>query len=110
LHIGRTLLRDGDGSTAWRDWIDAAGIDRMPTTNTLVIPDPNVRVQAVMDGQGIALYDYLVDDEVVAGRLYQYPLISLDEYGYYLVYPDDVSNDDAIRIFRDWIIRQASPA
>ncbi len=56
-------------------------------SDNLVIPDPNVRVQAVIDGQGIALYDRLVDDEVAAGRLYQYREVSLDDYGYYLVYP-----------------------
>ncbi len=46
-----------------------------------------MRVQAVIDGQGVALYDFLVDDEVAAGRLYQYRPVSLDAYGYYLVYP-----------------------
>jgi DNA-binding transcriptional LysR family regulator len=72
-----------------------------------VIPDPNVRVQAVIDGQGIALYDRLVEDEVAAGRLYRYQPVRLENYGYYLVYPREPGADSAIGVFRDWIMREA---
>ncbi len=72
-----------------------------------MIPDPNVRVQAVIDGQGIALYDRLVEDEVAAGRLYQYRPVSLDDYGYYLVYPQVAQQSSAIMTFRDWILQEA---
>lgn len=102
-----TLLHDRDGSRAWMDWFAAAGIEWSGASDDLVIPDPNVRVQAVIDGQGIALYDFLVADEVAAGRLYQYRPVSLSEYGYYLVYPRLAGVDSASRIFRDWIIQQA---
>ncbi len=101
------LLHDRDGSEAWMDWFAAADIEWLPGSDDLVIPDPNVRVQAVIDGQGIALYDHLVDDEVAAGRLYQYEPIRLNEYGYYLVYPRALDADSAIMIFRDWIMQQA---
>lgn len=107
---GQTLLHDRDGSRAWMDWFSAAGIEWLPGSNDLVIPDPNVRVQAVIDGQGIALYDFLVEDEVKAGRLYQYQPVSLDAYGYYLVYPQGVKSASAIKIFRDWIMQEAAVA
>mgnify|MGYP006444644153 CR=1 FL=1 len=45
------LLHDRDDSPAWRDWFEADGLDWVPSSNHLVIPDPNVRAQAVMDGQ-----------------------------------------------------------
>jgi DNA-binding transcriptional LysR family regulator len=102
-----TLLHDRDGSEAWMDWFDTAAIAWSGRSDDLVIPDPNVRVQAVADGQGIALYDRLVDDEVASGRLYQYREVSLDDYGYYLVYPRRVEPNSAIGIFRDWIMREA---
>jgi len=105
----QTLLHDRDGSQAWRDWFAAAGFEWMPGSNDLVIPDPNVRVQAVIDGQGIALYDFLVEDEVEAGRLYQYQPVRLDAYGYYLVYQRGVESTSAIKIFRDWIMQEANP-
>ena len=89
------------------DWFAAAGLQWTPGSNDLVIPDPNVRVQAVIDGQGIALYDFLVDDEVKSGRLYQYQPVTLGAYGYYLVYPRGTGSDSAIKIFRDWIMQEA---
>jgi len=49
------LLQDRDGSDAWADWHTAAGLPYQPAGDGLVIPDPNVRVQAVIDGQGVAL-------------------------------------------------------
>ncbi len=106
----QTLLHDRDGSEAWMDWFAAAGIEWMPGSNDLVIPDPNVRVQAVIDGQGIALYDFLVEDEVEAGRLYQYRPVRLEAYGYYLVYPRGVGSTSAIKNFRDWIMQEAAVA
>lgn len=101
------LLHDRDGSEAWMDWFAAAGIEWTSGSDSLVIPDPNVRVQAVIDGQGIALYDFLVDDEVAAGRLYQYQPVTLDTYGYYLVYPRGLDSTSAIITFRDWIMQEA---
>ena len=104
----QTLLHDRDGSEAWSDWFVAAGIEWSPRSDDLVIPDPNVRVQAVIDGQGIALYDFLVDDEVQAGRLYQYRPVCLDDYGYYLVYPRELETASAVKSFRDWIMQEAA--
>ena len=103
----QTLLHDRDSSTAWFDWFARAGIDWAPASGDLVIPDPNVRVQAMIDGQGVALYDRLVADEVAAGRLYQYRAIEMEEYGYYLVYPMAVERDSPVIVFRDWIMQEA---
>ena len=104
---GHPLLHDRDGSEAWSDWFDRAGIEWAPGSGNLVIPDPNVRVQVVADGQGFALYDWLVEDEVAAGRLYQYREVELSEYGYYLIYPENVDKDSPVSVFRDWIMREA---
>jgi DNA-binding transcriptional LysR family regulator len=103
----QTLLHDRDDSRAWIDWFAEAGIDWTPGAEGLVIPDPNVRVQAVIDGQGIALYDSLVSDEVAAGRLYQYQPVRLEAYGYYLVFPREADPESAVMIFRDWIMQEA---
>jgi len=103
----QTLLHDRDNSDAWADWFSAADIEWSSGSDDLVIPDPNVRVQAVIDGQGVALYDRLVDDEVATGRLYQYRPVSLDAYGYYLVYPRGLDPASAIKTFRDWIMQEA---
>jgi DNA-binding transcriptional LysR family regulator len=99
----QTLLHDRDDSLAWQDWFDAANLDYAPSRNSRVIPDPNVRVQAVIDNQGIALNDSLVAGEISRGQLFQYPDVMMDDYGYYLVYPKLALNQAAIQAFRDWI-------
>ena len=101
-----TLLHDREGSQAWLEWYEAAGLPYRPKRESLVIPDPNVRVQAVIDGQGIALNDFLVDAELSNGQLFQISPIEMKEYGYYLAYPRETLNIPALKAFRDWIIAE----
>ena len=105
---GTPLLHDRDGSDAWRDWFKAAGRAYPATPNDLVIPDPNVRVQAVIDGQGLALNDDLVGDDLVAGRLARLSPVALDDYGYFLAYPKGALNAAGCRAFRDWVLAEAA--
>ncbi len=103
-----TLLHDRDDGEAWRDWHDAAGLPYRSTRDELVVPDPNVRVQAVIDGQGVALNDALVATELADGRLSQVSTTELGDYGYFLAYPKGALSIPALRAFRDWIVNQAS--
>ena len=104
------LLDDRENSTAWQDWFERAGLEWRPGAANLVIPDPNVRVQAVKDGQGIGLYDELVQDEIVAGNLYQDQTVELSEYGYFLIYPKSshIDQQSLIEVFREWILEEAA--
>ena len=101
------LLHDRDDSTAWEDWSRAAGLPYTPKRNPLVIPDPNVRVQAVIDGQGVALNDVLVADEIAAGRMARVSRIGLVAYGYHLVFPKPGRPGAGRAAFRDWILEEA---
>ncbi len=101
------LLHDRDGSTAWEDWHEAAGLPYRPSRDGLVIPDPNVRVQAVIDGQGVALNDALVADELAAGQLHRVSAIELSNYGYFLAYPKGALGNPGLEAFRDWILDEA---
>lgn len=82
-----TLLRDHDDSNAWTDWLDVAHFAPQSRRDTLIIPDPNVRVQAVIDGQGIALMDALIDRELQEHKLFRLSQVTLQDYGYFLVRP-----------------------
>jgi DNA-binding transcriptional LysR family regulator len=104
---GQTLLHDRDDSNAWLDWYMAAGLSYPPDRDDLVIPDPNVRVQAVIDNQGVALNDSLVDAELAIGQLFQISDVELADYGYYLVYLDGTLKNPAMKAFRDWIMLEA---
>lgn len=101
-----TLLRDHDGSNAWSDWFQAAGLLVQTRKDTLIIPDPNVRVQAVIDGQGIALNDALVARELEDGRLVRLADAELSSYGYFLVRPRTVDMSQSAREFVGWLCQQ----
>ncbi|MER3355642.1 MAG: LysR substrate-binding domain-containing protein [Hoeflea sp. D1-CHI-28] len=102
-----TLLRDRDDSSAWIDWFARAGLPYAGEADTLIIPDPNVRVQAVIDGQGVGLNDGLVEPELVAGKLHRLSEDALDDYGYFLAYyPETIGRADT-RDFVDWMVSMA---
>ena len=101
-----TLLRDHDDSNAWTDWLNAAGLPHQSRRDTLIIPDPNVRVQAVIDGQGIALMDRLVSRELNDARLFRLSSVELSDYGYFLARPHRKEPSAIVDTFIDWISRQ----
>ena len=101
------LLADSSGSTGWQEWHHKAGLDYRPMQNRLVIPDSNDRVQAVIDGQGIALWDALVQNELDSGELCYLSEVALDDVGYYLVYTALATDRNAVvETFIDWISHQ----
>ncbi|MEM7348107.1 MAG: LysR substrate-binding domain-containing protein [Chloroflexota bacterium] len=103
-----TLLHDHEESDAWRDWYEAASFPYRPKQDSLVIPDPNVRVQAVIHGQGVALNDSLVSNELTTGQLVQISPIELPAYGYHLSYMGGALSNPALRAFHDWIVTEVS--
>lgn len=98
-----TLLRDHDDSTAWSDWYTAAGLSHQTRKDTLIIPDPNVRVQAVIDGQGIALNDRLIKQEIEEGKLVRLSEVELSSYGYFLARPASGPNAHSVEEFVQWL-------
>lgn len=100
------LLGDSSGDAGWRAWHEAAGRPYQPSRSSLVIPDSNSRVQAVIDGQGLALWDELVAPEFEAGTLVPVSDIWLESSGYYIVYPKPVMTK-AAAAFCDWIGSEA---
>lgn len=101
------LLHDTEDSTAWQDWHRAARIPYRAKPNELVIPDPNVRVQAVVDGQGLALNDALVQREIADGLLFKVSEVELKDYGYFLAYRQGSLVNPALSDFRNWILSES---
>lgn len=98
-----TLLRDHDNSNAWSDWFGMAGLPPQTRKDTLIIPDPNVRVQAVIDGQGIALNDALVDRELQEGLLVRLSEVELSSYGYFIAKPRSANRSRSVDAFAAWL-------
>ena len=103
-----TLLQDNEESQAWREWHRAVGLPYRKIRSTLVIPDPNVRVQSTIHGQGAALNDNLVDREIKEGELHRISDVSLNDYGYFLAYRKGAIANPALKSFRDWIHAEAA--
>ena len=98
-----TLLRDREGSNVWTEWYQQAGLTPLLRADTLIVPDPNVRVQAVADGQGVALNDALIEREVADGNLYRLSDVQLDHYGYFLAFEEHRQSESAISTFLSWL-------
>ncbi len=101
------LLRDRDDSNAWSDWLTAAHLPQQSRQDVLIVPDPNVRVQAVIDGQGIALMDDLVSADLEAQRLFRLSDIELPDYGYFLIQPHNTVATEAVAAFSEWVTNQS---
>jgi len=98
-----TLLRDHEDSDAWSEWYERAGLLPKRHTDTLIIPDPNVRVQAVLDGQGVALNDDLVEQEIKNGTLFRLSPVELSDYGYFLSYEPSATQNPDVTAFMQWL-------
>jgi len=101
--LSTPLLLDSSESTGWQDWFDLAGLDFSQSQKGLSIADSNSRVQAVIDGQGIALWDLLVSPEVSSGRLHYLSDIWLDNYGYYVQAKKSNLESKAVGLFLNWL-------
>ena len=101
--LSTPLLLDSSESTGWQDWFDLAGLDFSQSQKGLSIADSNSRVQAVIDGQGIALWDRLVSPEVSSGRLHYLSDIWLDDYGYYVQAKKSNLESKAVDLFLNWL-------
>ena len=98
-----TLLRDRESSNAWSQWYHHAGLIPLERADTLIVPDPNVRVQAVLDGQGVALNDSLVNQEIAEGKLFRLGNVELSNYGYFLAFESSYLDDAPASLFMRWI-------
>ena len=97
------LLGDSSGDAGWRAWHKAAGLPYAPSRASLTIPDSNSRVQAVVDGQGIALWDDLVASEFGNGTLVRLSDVRVENAGYFLVFTDQPMSQSA-EAFLDWLL------
>jgi len=100
------LLGDSSGDAGWKAWHQAAELPYQPSVSSLTIPDSNTRVQAVIDGQGLGLWDDLVAPEISVGQLVKVSNVALDDSGYTIVLPR-AARHAAANAFIDWIRAEA---
>ncbi len=64
-------------------------------------------MQAVIDGQGIALWDDLVAPEIISGQLVELTDRKLDTSGYYLVFTKE-PHAIQVQAMIDWLFAQTA--
>ena len=109
LHV---KLDDRPRHYFWEMLSRAVNRPDLKTDRGLVFDTSQLAAQYAISGEGLALVDpMLFRDEIAAGKLVRPFDISLDDgYGYYLsTHPEDLSNE-AVALFRSWLIARFSTA
>ena len=96
----------------WKRWLAKAGVvEPEGTAQSGIWLDSQVMEgNAAIAGHGMAiLLPTFWKSELAAGRLVApIPIISLDGFSYWLVYPEHKRNLPKIKAFRDWILAQVA--
>jgi len=96
----------------WRRWLDRAGVvaPEGSASQGIWLDSQIMEGNAAMAGHGLAmLMPVYWPADLAAGRLVApFPLISLDGFSIWLVYPEHKRNQPKIRAFRDWLLAEVA--
>ena len=92
----------------WDTWLRAAGAKRVDASRGSRFSQPDLALQAAVDGAGVVLgWRFLAADDVAAGRLVQPFRLALPlRSAFYLVYPEANADRQEIVTFRDWLLKE----
>jgi LysR family transcriptional regulator, glycine cleavage system transcriptional activator len=115
---GKPLIHDLSvdahmGFTSWADWLVRAGAKKVDASRGMQINNSAAVLQAAIDGHGVALArSVMVSDDIAAGRLLKlFPNMAHPaELAYYIVYRSESASLPKLVAFREWLIREATPA
>ena len=108
--LARRTLIHIDDRTAWKRWLDAAGVDGIDLSRGPVLTQASMALDAAIDGQGVALArSALAAWDLIGGRLVQPFDLSLTvPYAYWIVCPKATAQLPKIATFRDWLLAEAA--
>src|SRR3954470_19524510 len=111
-----TLLHDdstdvSEALPGWKMWLIAAGIDGVDWRQGSHFEPSALAIEAAAGGLGVALAPaVLVEADLASGRLVRLDTAELSEpFAYYLVYPSDRSEREAVKAFRGWLFCELNP-
>lgn len=110
LELNQHVLIHEENHTAWQQWFAKATGTQMEAKKGFHIDDTNVRMNAVLNGQGImlgcpALLQPLIDKHEMV-TLFD---VGLSEYAYYLAYPKQANLSTQEQEFIAWVQSIAIP-
>jgi LysR family glycine cleavage system transcriptional activator len=94
----------------WHLWFQAQGIDEIGPPRGPSFDDSGLLLKAVLAGQGAGLLPAaMVALEIAEGRLVKLAdVVLLDDFAYYLVYPEASRERPKVAAFRAWILSAAA--
>ena len=97
-------------AATWQDWLASGGLAPGSAPRGLIINDYALVIQAVMEGQGIALgWRHLTERLVKTGLLVRLTNHTLRTgNGFYVIRSRDAELTDRVRQVRDWLIAATS--
>jgi LysR family glycine cleavage system transcriptional activator len=108
-----TLLHDdstgeSEALPGWKMWLLAAGIDGVDWRKGSHFDQSALAIEAAASGLGIALAPaVLVESDLESGRLVRLDSAEVHEpFAYYLVYPADRTDREAVKAFRAWLFSE----
>ncbi len=107
---GQVLLHSLARPDDWRDWLAAAGGDKVDPTRGLRFESSSLSYQAAIDGMGVAIGQMaLVIDDLEAGRLVPaVDFVFQTGNAYYVTYVERAARHPQLVEFRDWIVEEAA--
>ena len=93
----------------WAMWFQAHGCADTGPARGASFDDAGLLLKAVLAGQGAGLLpEALVADDLAEGRLLQLSEATwLEDFAYYLVYPEDSGHRPKVAAFRTWLLDAA---
>lgn len=90
----------------WALWFQAQGIEDAGPARGPSFDDSGLLLKSVLAGQGAALLPLaVVASEIAEGRLVQLSEVTwLEDFAYYLVYPESSEARPKVVAFRDWLL------
>lgn len=94
----------------WNLWCQAQGISNIGTPRGPSFDDPGLLMNAVLAGQGVGLLPAaMVASDIAQGRLVKLAdVVGMEEFAYYLVYPEANHERPNVAAFREWMVDAAS--
>lgn len=103
-----TLIHDTDYQP-WSEWLGLAQATEVDPTQGLIFDDTNVRVQSILNDQGVMLgCPTLLQQELEEGSLVRLFDLVLPDYAYYAVYPAAMAPGHKTRLFLEWLSSEAA--
>lgn len=104
IQLNQHILIHEENHLGWQKWLRKAAQQDLQAIKSFHIDDTNVRLNAVLNGQGIMLgCPVLLQEMVQKGELVQLFDIYLDEYAYFLAYPKEINLSTQEQEFIQWV-------